>query len=134
MTTEKSATEKLVDEISEELNKLYRAARGGRTPEKKPRDMVGDFIVRIGQAALSGEYPEMDEAFGVVGRGRADASSTVVPIRGTCYLEGHIETDDEEFMSRDITDLVDIPIIALRPGPPRARRTSEWKGKPGRSI
>lgn len=67
MTMEKPAAEKLVDEISEELNRLYRAARGGRTPEKKPRDMAGGFIMRIGQAVLSGEYPKLGEAFGVVG-------------------------------------------------------------------
>lgn len=68
MTMEKSATEKLVDEISEELNRLFRAARGGRTPEQKPRDMAGSFIVRIGQVVLSGEDPELDRALGVVGR------------------------------------------------------------------
>lgn len=101
--------DKLVSELGGILYGLYNLR-----PELPKGRSIEEAITRIGKAVLSGKYPELDKLLGVVGRGKADASSTVTPIKGTCHLEGHIETRDEEFMRGSDTDLVDIPIIALR--------------------
>lgn len=126
MSTEKSATEQLVDEISEELNRLYRAARGGGSPEKKPRDMAGDFIVRIGQAALSGEYPAMDEAFGVMGRakGYADTRGFDEGFPGRADVE--LEIDEHTVAREGLCDGDRLEFIVL---PPRAAPGEEEKGE-----
>lgn len=116
MTTEKSATEKLVDEISDELNRLFRAARGGRTPEKKPRDMAGDFIMRIGGAVLSGEYPELDELLKVKGRakGYADTRGYDSGFPGQADVE--LEIDEHTVARGGIYDGDRLEFIVLPPG------------------